>query len=102
MNVILRTRHDEGIPSLVSIMEDGDKIVATMGVYLQPHLDGFWIDPAYRGKADYRRMWKPIEEFLKDKHGLRLYASPTFGNGERMTELLGFGKPEIPVMVREF
>lgn len=102
MNVILRTRHDEGIPSLVAIMEDNEKIVATMGVYLQPHLDGFWIDPAYRGKADWRRMWRLIERYLQGKRGLRLYASPTFSNGERMTEILGFTKPEVAVTVREF
>lgn len=37
------------------VVEDGGKIVATMGVMRAVHFEGLWIDPEYRGNAGLGR-----------------------------------------------
>lgn len=40
----------------VVVVEDGDKIVASMAVMRLTHFEGAWIDPQYRGNAGLVRM----------------------------------------------
>lgn len=37
------------------VIEDGGRVVATMGVYRVTHFEGLWIDPEYRGNAGLGR-----------------------------------------------
>lgn len=37
------------------VVEDGERIVATMGTYRVTHFEGLWIDPEYRGNAGLGR-----------------------------------------------
>lgn len=37
------------------VIEDGGRIVATMGVFRVTHFEGLWIDPEYRGNAGLGR-----------------------------------------------
>lgn len=39
----------------VVVVEDGDRIVACWGVLRVTHLEGAWVDPAYRGKPSVAR-----------------------------------------------
>ena len=37
------------------VVEDGDRIVASMGTYRVTHFEGLWIDPEYRGNPGLGR-----------------------------------------------
>lgn len=39
----------------VIVIEEGDKIIATMEAFRATHFDGLWIDPEYRGNAGVGR-----------------------------------------------
>lgn len=85
----------------IAVAEVDDRVVGVLGFSLQPHLDGFWIDPPERGKVDWRRLWAVLEGKLTQYPGLRLYAAPTFKNGEKMLKIVGFDYPTQRVMVKE-
>lgn len=42
--------------SEVVVVEDGDKIVATMSTFRVTHFESLWVDPEYRGNAGVARM----------------------------------------------
>jgi hypothetical protein len=43
----------------IVVVEDGDRIVASMGTFRVTHFEGLWIDPEYRGNAGLgRRLMK--------------------------------------------
>lgn len=55
---------DTGFPEIVdvcpgnseiAVVEDGDRIVAVLGVVVMTHFEGLWIDPEYRGNAGVAR-----------------------------------------------
>lgn len=39
----------------VIVVEDGERVVATMGVFRVTHFESLWIDPEYRGNAGLGR-----------------------------------------------
>ncbi len=39
----------------VLVVEDGNRIVATLGAFRVTHFEGLWIDPAYRGNPGLAR-----------------------------------------------
>ena len=88
--------------SYVGIAETNGKIVAVMNTHLQLHLDHFWIDPQNHSLIDWRKIWKVVEGRFPPVQGLRVYAAPTFSNGERMGEILGFSNLGMPMLVKEY
>lgn len=78
------------------VVEDGDRIVATMGTYRVTHFEGLWIDPEYRGNAGLgRRLIKAgIEAARKWTDRWVWGASET----DHMDEVLGrLGGHKVPV-----
>jgi len=89
--------------SYLAIAEEDGEILATACVHLQLHIDHFWMSPANKALIDSRKLWNLLENrFPHPLPGLRVYAAPTFGNGEQLVEHLGFHRPEVPVMVKEY
>lgn len=87
--------------SFVAVAEKAGRIVGTESAHLQLHLDHFWIGE--KSFVDWRRMWDVLEDRIpRPNGGLRVYAAPSFENGKRMCEILGFKIPEVPVMVKEY
>lgn len=86
----------------MAVAEQEGRVVGTLGFTLQPHLDGFWIDPAERGKVDWRRLWEALEPQVSSYKGLRLFAAPTFSNGPKMLKIVGFLDSQERIMVKEF
>ncbi len=39
----------------ILVVEDGERVVATMGVFRVTHFESLWIDPEYRGNAGLGR-----------------------------------------------
>lgn len=87
--------------SYVAIAEKDGAIISVVNTHLQLHLDHFWIAPD-SGYVDWRELWNTVEGRFPSVDGLRVYAAPTFKNGERMCEIVGFKKPEVSVMVKEY
>ena len=71
----------------IIVVEDGSKIVATMGVLRVTHFESLWIDPAYRGNAGLgRRLLKAgIQAARKWTDSWVWGASDT----ERMDKIIG-------------
>lgn len=98
MNYKLITLPGEGY---VSVAEDHGKVLATLKLHVQLHLDHFEIMPENKSLLDWRKLFLSIEK-IEGRKGARIYASPTFANGPRMLEIMGFNLPKYPVMVKEY
>lgn len=80
----------------VVVVEDGDRIVACWSALRMPHLEGLWIDPAYRGRVGVaRRLWTATLGQLTDwAHGYAL----TGANSPEMAAMLErAGAQKVPM-----
>lgn len=82
--------------------DETGKIILTLALHLQAHLDNFWIDADSRGRVDWRRAMEMMENTLGDKKGVHVYVATGSAQVMKMAEKVGFKKSEFPLMFKEY
>lgn len=80
-------RHLDPARTEMIVVEDGNRIVGHVAHFLHPHLEGAWIDPAYRGKvAVGRRLLRAVRALVG---GREVAAMAVSEDGRRLITGLG-------------
>lgn len=84
----------------VAVAEKDGEIRYTHMMHLQLHLDNCVRDKDWKGFFDFRKVYSCLEAVLPAGQEVLLYTYPSFPEGVRAAEILGFESVKNPLMMK--
>lgn len=74
----------------IVVVEHGERIIGCAALWMMPHLDGVWIDPAYRQRISIgRRLRQAVHDLLTTNSIPEVWAMATTVRSRRLIERFG-------------